>query len=125
MNVGDKVNINDGSWGFGVRDGQYCHSTSCGNNRKNLTVVAVGLYAMKDNTDNRHGEFSAVNDIAVTDGHGSVWFTQSRFCELVDREIEVRYFRNGEDVTGFIADEAKRKPRGSQEESERLTWNVK
>ena len=90
---GDKVNIYDGSYVFGIKNGGY--STYCdsrNDNRKNLTVVETGLSVVelryKDSkyNDECHlsGPYSAVNDLLVTDNNGSFWFTQSRFCNPVE-----------------------------------------
>lgn len=109
--IGDKVNVEDGSYSFGVYSGRFSSSVPYGGNgelRKNLTVVETNLSAMRDATGDRTGEYFAVNDLLITDGKGNFWFTQSRFCEPVDKEIEIRYFSDGEDITDEISEETKR-----------------
>ena len=89
--VGDKVNIFDGSYCFGIQNGKYSDYCDCRDgSRNNLTVVATDLSVVKlrdysnAEQNNLSGEFSAVNDLLVTDGRGNFWFTQSRFCRPVE-----------------------------------------
>lgn len=100
---GDKVKVRDRSYNFGIDCGEY--STSIGHG--NLTVVATGLTAMRGG-HRLFGEYTQVCDLLVTDGNGGFWFTQTRFCEAVDKKIEIRYFCDDEDVTDQISDETKR-----------------
>ena len=87
---GDKVNIRDGSYIFGIKDGGY--SAYCGSgddSRRNLIVVETGLSVVElKSKDSRYGTsvhlsgpYSAINDLLITDNNGSFWFTQSRFCD--------------------------------------------
>ena len=108
MNVGDRVNVFDVSWSFGIYNGQYRHRIPLGNIRKNLVVVKTGLSIMKNPYGKTTGEYREQNDLLVTDKHGNFWFIQSRFCELVNKEIEVRYYCDGKDVTDSISDETKK-----------------
>lgn len=86
---GDKVNIHDGSYTFGIKGREY--SIWCNNedgSRNNLTVIETGLSVVelkfKDSiygdSANLSGPYCAVNDLLVTDNNGNFWFTQSRFC---------------------------------------------
>lgn len=78
---GDKVNIRDGSYIFGIQNGEY--SEYCNNrdkSRKNLTVIRIGLTVLCKLDRDMTGTFSVVNDMLVTDNYGDYWFTQSRFC---------------------------------------------
>jgi len=91
FNAGDKVNIHDSSYIFGIKKGEYSGYCNCrDDNRNNLTVVATDLSVVKlreypgAKQNNLSGRFTAVNDLLVTDGNGSFWFTQSRFCKPVD-----------------------------------------
>ncbi len=93
---GDKVNIRDGSYVFGIQDGEYKnHCSNFGGSRNNLTVVKTGLYVVKlknyEHSEQNHlsGEFSAVSDLLVTDNKGSFWFTQSRFCKPAEHHIVI------------------------------------
>lgn len=87
---GDKINIFNGSWVFGIQDGKYHnHINNYDGGRKNLTVIetdlsVVKLKGMLGVKNHLSGEFSAVNDLLVTDNKGSFWFTQSRFCRLAE-----------------------------------------
>ena len=107
MKVGDKIKIRDYSYGFGVYGGKFC-STGYIKFAGVLTVIRTGLYAMKNADGTTHGEFYQQNDLLVTDGKGNFWFVQSRFCELVDKEVKVRYICDGKDVTSSISEETKR-----------------
>ena len=92
---GDKVNITDGSYCFGIKNGEYSNYCNCfDGSRKNLTVIETGLCVAKtkgilEGTNDLSGEFSAVNDLLVTDNRGSFWFTQSRFCQPVETSHRV------------------------------------
>jgi len=84
---GDKVDIRDGSWIFGIQDGEYKeHCNNRDGSRENLTVIETDLSVARlegifGDKNDLSGEFSAVNDLLVTDNKGSFWFTQSRFCK--------------------------------------------
>lgn len=107
LKIGDKVRITDGSYCFGILNGRYVEHTdfAC---RDHLTIVAIGLSVMEDYSKETQGEYSAVNDILVTDGEENYWFTQSRFAVNVDKKIEVRYFCEDEDITNQVSNETKR-----------------
>lgn len=88
LKVGDVVNMRDGSWSFGIKNGNYssyCPSNKVGD-RKNLRIVETGLDTMKHSGDNRSGEYCAICDILVTNDNGGFWFTQSRFLTLVNKK---------------------------------------
>lgn len=104
MNIGDKVNITDDSYGFGIQDGKLIKRLSF---RGNLTIIQTGMYVMRDANSTTRGEYRQQNDLLVTDGNGNFWFTQSRFCKPIDKKIEVKYFCDGEDITDSISDETK------------------
>jgi len=90
VKIGDIVDMCDDSWCFGIEAGEF--STSCDwgkGSRNNLTVIETGLRAMRDATDDRSGEYTAVCDILVIDDNGNFWFTQSRFVELHKHTIVV------------------------------------
>lgn len=87
---GDKVNIIDGSYIIGIQNGEYKeYCNRCNGDRNNLTIVKTGLsvvrpirgnYTYTLGRNNLDGQFTAVNDLLVTDNKGAFWFTQSRFC---------------------------------------------
>ena len=86
---GDKVNIHDGSYCFGIQNGEY--SGNCNHqdgSRKNLTVVKTNLRVVCLGStswpNELSGRFTAVDDLLVTNNNGSFWFTQSRFCNLIE-----------------------------------------
>lgn len=84
---GDKVDIRDGSYTFGIKNGEYIsHCSGFDGSRNNLMVVEIGLSVLKLNDykwneQNGFSGISVVNDLLVTDNNGSFWFTQSRFCD--------------------------------------------
>ena len=91
---GDKVNITNGSYCFGIRNGEYNNYCSLSDgSRRNLTVIETGLSVAKTKgvlgPNDLSGEYSAVNDLLVTDNKGSFWFTQSRFCQPVETSHRV------------------------------------
>lgn len=106
--VGDKVNVYDGSYSFGVYDGEYCGSIPHPNCRDNLTIVKTGLSVMERAEGKRHGEYREVCDLLVTDSSDGFWFIRSDFCRLIDKKIELRYYCDGQDVTDSISEETKR-----------------
>ncbi len=95
LKVGDVVNMNDGSYCFGVQHGGY--SRNCDNtngDRERLTVVETGLKAMANCDDDQVGQWCAVCDILVS-GHNGLWFTQSALVSLSDPEEEMITLSNG------------------------------
>lgn len=108
MKIGDKVNVIDVSYSFGICDGKYFKYGLPFGHRSNLTIIETGLFIMETAGGETTGKFRQQNDLLVTDEKGNFWFTQSRFCKLVNKEIEIRYFCDGEDVTDSISDETKR-----------------
>ncbi len=90
LKIGDKVDIIDGSYVFGIRNGRYTASCNHQNgDREGLTVVDTGLKTMKDYTDKTTGESCAVCDILVTNNEGNYWFTQSSLVELCKHTIVI------------------------------------
>jgi hypothetical protein len=110
--VGDKVNIKDVSYSFGFSNGEF-NGFIPFDQRENLTIIETGLSVTTKANGYIDSIHYMVNDLALTNGEGGFWFTQSRFCEPVDKQIEVRYFCNGRDVTDNISEETKRNLRDS------------
>lgn len=108
LKVGDKVNVEDVSWSFGIYKGRYSPRMPYGKQGEVFIVIQTGLDVMKDSDGARTGSLFEQCDLLVTDEHGGYWFTQSENCKLVNKEIEVRYFSDGKDVTDRISDETKR-----------------
>ena len=92
LRVGDRVNVVDGSYAFGIKNGKYYGNISNNNReRYNLVVVNVGL-----DVDTYCEETKL--DLLVTDGHGNFWFVLSNGCKLIpqmhkisigDKEFEI------------------------------------
>lgn len=102
--IGDKVNIRDRSYGFGIENNRYTSSIPM----KNLTIIETGLQVM-GNADGqvKSGSFCEVCDLLVKNDVG-YYFIPSQDCKLINKEIIIRYFSDGKDVTDQISDETKR-----------------
>lgn len=103
LKVGNRVNVRDKSYSFGIQNGDYSPRLD---SMENLLIVHVDLDTIRHTGEDK--KYCGVNDLLVTDGRSGFWFTQSRFCRLIDKEIEIRYFSDGKDVTNRISDETKR-----------------
>lgn len=103
LKVGNKVNMFDRSWAFGIRNGEYTSYVPM----KNLIIVKTHLDVMEHVDGDRTGQYSEICDLLVMDDNG-YYFVPSRFCKLAVGEIEIRYFFDGKDVTDKISDKTKR-----------------
>ncbi len=100
--IGEKIEIVDSSYGFAIYGDEFEMHVPI-NMKSNITVIATGLAV------NKHGDsWDEACDLMVTDGNGNYAFAQSRLCKSVGKQIEVRYFCNGKDVTDDISGETKR-----------------
>ena len=108
MKIGDKVNVFDRSYGFGVCNGQFVREGIPIGLTDNAVIVQTNLFVMQNVDGDRYGRYREQNDLIVRDIRGGLWFTQSRFCKLVGKKIDVRYFCGGKDITDSISDETKR-----------------
>ena len=113
LQVGDRVDMHDCSYCFGVQNGEY--TTWCDNrngDREGLTVVKTRLSVLGEtnsHTISKIGRaFDEVCDILVTNNDGGYWFTQSRFVNLCEPEHTVS-FDGGDIVT--ISDQSYRELR--------------
>ncbi|GAH61144.1 unnamed protein product [marine sediment metagenome] len=102
--AGDKINVLDRSWSFGIVNGRYTSYIPM----RNLTILKTNLCVMENAYGDKGGEYSQICDLLVTDGKENFYFTPSRLCESADKEIIIRYFSDGKDVTNQISDETKR-----------------
>ena len=83
LKVGDRVNMFDGSYAFGINKGQYSDDCSCFNDDRNgLTILEIDLRVTENAYGKISGEYTTVCDILVTNGNGGFWFTRSRFLRL-------------------------------------------
>ncbi|HDY88364.1 MAG TPA: hypothetical protein ENH82_09675 [bacterium] len=90
LKTGDKIDITDGSYVFGICNGQYSeHCNHQNGDREGLTVIAVDLHAMADCREPTSGEFSNVCDILATDNEGNYWFIRSDFVQLCNHTITI------------------------------------
>lgn len=101
--IGDKVNVKDRSYGFGIQGGEYTSLIPM----ENLTVIKIDLQTTRNIFGKTSGAFSELCDLLVADNDG-FYFIPSQDCKPVDKEIEIRYFSDGKDVTDQISDETKR-----------------
>lgn len=105
--VGDVVNMHDGSYCFGIQNGKYV--MNCGgyvrgfDDREGLIVVDTDLDVMQHAEGRRTGPYTEVNDLLVTNGKGGYWFTQSGFVRLAKPKRTLT-LDTGEKVT--ISDES-------------------
>ena len=94
IKVNDVVNLIDGHYAFGIRNGRYVSGDRHwgggdgeSNILKNMTVIEIGISVMKLGSKhisfNRSTDDSQVCDLLVTDNNGSFWFVASRHVEIV------------------------------------------
>lgn len=99
LRVGDKVDVHDSSYCFGVRNDKYStHISNFNDSRKGLIVIKTGLEVMEYPGGETSGVYSKVNDILATDGDGGYWFIQSRFVRLCTPDHTIS-FDGSEPVT--------------------------
>ncbi len=103
LQVGDKVNMYDGSYCFGIQHGRFTTWCSHANGeREGLLVADTDLEVLGEADDltasKIGGEFNEVCDILVTNNNGGYWFTQSRLVRLCELEHTVS-FDGGDVVT--------------------------
>ncbi len=79
LKVGDIVDIHDGSYSFGIRNGVYDIGTVCGTHRR---IIQNRLKVMKDAYGSKNGEYCTICDLFVTDDKGGFWFTRSKYAVL-------------------------------------------
>lgn len=100
LKIGDKVEITDWSYAFGVKDGVY--STLPRKSRgKRFTVLQTNLKATGDPHQLMSNGVRATADILVTDNDGGFWFTTSWLAKKINHTIT---FDNG--FTIEISDES-------------------
>ena len=94
LKVNDIVNMEDGSYCFGIREGEFV--TDCSNGysrrpdeRQKLRVVTVGINEVAVKSGIRDKQYDEIPDILVTNDKGDFWFTQSCFVKLVSHSIEI------------------------------------
>ena len=102
LKVEDKIEMFDGSYAFGVKNGRY-DTLSCCQSKGPFTVIRVNLntlgYTQRPNV---LGQFDRTADILITDNNGGFWFVPSRFAQCVPTHTVT--FDNGEAIT--ISDES-------------------
>ena len=101
--IGDKINVVDGSWAFGIRNDKYTENIPL-SNREGLTVIQTEICVCRPCLFYPVGNC----DLLVTDCDGGYFFAISDLCELAGKKIELRYFCDGKDVTDDISSEAKK-----------------
>lgn len=104
LKIGDRINVRDRSYGFGIQNGKFVFVIPM----KNLVIVEIGLRVTRNAFGKTEGTFSELCDLFITDEIGGFYFIPSQDCELINKEIEIRYFSDGEDITDKISDETKR-----------------
>ncbi len=99
---GNEVTINDGSFSFGIYNNEYHESLARSMRDAVLTVVATELDVLRGHS---HDDPC---DLLVTDNEGNFSFVQSCLCNPIDKEIELRYFCDGIDITDKISDKTRK-----------------
>lgn len=100
LKIGDRIYVNDGSYSFGIKNGQYSRLIGDRNNvpRQQYIIIKTGLRAMRDINKINSGEYTTVCDILITDGDGDFFFTQEKFVKLVEFE-HIVVFNGDEPIT--------------------------
>ena len=89
LKVGDRVDMHDGSFVFGICDGEYStYCSSFNSDRDGLTVVKTGLRTI-ENVKYVDNKVSHICDILVKNNHGNYWFVASSQCRLSCHTIEI------------------------------------
>ncbi|KKL93305.1 hypothetical protein LCGC14_1876040 [marine sediment metagenome] len=80
LKIGDKIEITDGSYLFGVKNGKYSMHPRF-RNKELFTVVEINLStARKSLVDyEKFGHPDTIASILITDNEGGFWFTPRRF----------------------------------------------
>ena len=83
LQVGDVVNMHDGSYCFGTQYNSFTKECDCRNgDRKGLVIIGTGLNVM-DLDEERFTPDNITCNTLVTNRKGGFWFTQERFVKLV------------------------------------------
>ena len=101
LKAGDKIRMTDGSWAFGVKDGEYVELEYC-QSKGPFTVVKTGLQVLGNTNNHTSGQFNATADIFITDNDGGFWFVPSRFAKRMPTHTIT--FDNGSAIV--ISDES-------------------
>ena len=81
--VGDKIEMFDGSYAFGIKDGMYDVLSYC-QSKGPFTIIRVNLSTLGFTVrPNKSGRFDRTADILITDNNGGFWFVPSRFARLI------------------------------------------
>ena len=112
--VGMKVQLMDSSYAFGIYGGRFSSSPWDGKNTSQTVFSVVDVqYVLVRNCYRQMPQTQDCN-VLITDNKGGFWFVPMEFLEPADKEIEVKYFCNGEDVTDSISEETRRNLAGKQ-----------
>ncbi len=102
LKVGDKIEMFDGSYAFGVKNGRY-DTLSCCQSKRPFTVIRVNLSTLSyTQRPNVPGQFDRTADILITDSNNGYWFVPSRFARLISTHTVT--FDNGKAIA--ISDES-------------------
>ena len=84
LKAGDKITITDGSYAFGIKDGEYIESLRHRNGEQ-FTVVQVSLtVARRSHVDwEELGHKGTIADILITDNYDGFWFMSSQRAKLI------------------------------------------
>ncbi|HDY88531.1 MAG TPA: hypothetical protein ENH82_10540 [bacterium] len=86
LKIGDKVDLVDGRYAFGIKGGEF--TNSCNKYERNgLTILATGLRVLKDYCWEANHE--TCSDVLVTNGQGDYWFTRMEYLRPCKRIIVI------------------------------------
>jgi len=103
LKVGDTVEMFDGSYAFGVKNGGYDTLWRC-SERGPFTVIVVGLKTTINAKQRMCDRSPATANILIGDNDGGFWFVPSRFARKLNKHTIT--FDNGDAIE--ISDESYR-----------------
>ena len=86
LKVGDKIEMFDGSYAFGVKNGRFDELYHC-TKKGPFIVVAVDLKTTVNVKQRMSNNNLAIADILITDNNGGFWFVPSKFARRVVHKI--------------------------------------
>ena len=101
LKVGDEIEMFDGSYAFGVKNGKFDGLYYC-TTKGPFIVVAVGLKTTVNVEQRMCDNSLAIADILITDNNNGYWFVPSQFARRVPTHTVT--FDNGKAIT--ISDES-------------------
>lgn len=82
LKVGDKIELLDGSYALGVKNGGFDRLWYC-QQKGSFTVIKTGLKTLGNTNNHTSGQFNATADILITDNDGGFWFVLSKLAKRI------------------------------------------